>query len=172
MTADPAGGPAAESAPAVEYGPLLPTDAPRCAELERVLFPGDDPWPVAAFRSELAARHTTYLAARRDGRLVGYAGVALLGPAGDREAEVHTIGVDPACQGLGVGRALLRGLLEVVDAEGATCFLDVRTDNEPALGLYRAHGFDVAGLRRRYYKPSNADAYLMVRPAPGRQETP
>lgn len=150
----------------VGFGPLEATDAERCAELERQLFPGDGPWPAQAFRSELAAGHNTYLAARCAGRLIGYAGIAMLGPAGHREAEVHTIGVDPGFRGRGVGRSLLRRLLAVADGERAPVFLDVRTDNEPALGLYHAHGFEVAGLRRRYYKPSNADAYLMVRPAP------
>ena len=148
----------------IEYGPLEPADAERCAELERQLFVGDGPWPAQAFRSELAAGHNTYLAARCAGRLVGYAGIALLGPVGHREAEIHTIGVDPRFRGRGVGRTLLRRLLTVADVEHAPVFLDVRTDNEPALGLYHAHGFEVAGLRRRYYKPSNADAYLMVRP--------
>ena len=45
--------------------------------------------------------------------------------------------------------------------------LDVRTDNVPALTLYEAHGFEVVGLRPRYYRPSMADAHLMVRPARG-----
>ena len=56
---------------------------------------------------------------------------------------------------------------EVADAEGAPVVLDVRTDNAPALALYRAHGFEVVGLRPRYYRPSMADAHLMVRPARG-----
>src|SRR5699024_8200405 len=48
---------------------------------------------------------------------------------------------------------------------GAPVVLDVRTDNGPAVGLYTAHGFEVVGLRPRYYRPSMADAHLMVRPA-------
>ena len=155
----------------VVYDALLPDDAVRCAELERILFPGDDPWPAAAFLSEIGSRHNVYVAARCEGELVGYAGIALLGHRGDRECEVHTIGVDPAMQGRGIGRTLLGLLLDVADAEDARVFLDVRTDNTPALTLYRAHGFEIAGLRRRYYRPSNADAFLMVRPVRGRTGT-
>lgn len=147
----------------VELGALVADDAMRCAELERVLFPGDGPWSAAAFLSEIGSAHTTCLAARAGGVLVGYAVLAALGPADDREFEVHTIGVDPAHQGRGIGRALLRGMLAVADAEAAPVVLDVRTDNAPALALYRAHGFEVVGLRPRYYRPSMADAHLMVR---------
>ena len=151
----------------VVYDALVPDDALRCADLERLLFRGDGPWSAAAFLSEIGSRHTTCLAARGDGRLVGYAVLAGLGPEGDREFEVHTIGVDPEYQGRGIGRALLRRMLEVADAEGAPVVLDVRTDNVPALTLYEAHGFEVVGLRPRYYRPSMADAHLMVRPARG-----
>lgn len=143
---------------------LLSSDVARCAELESVLFPGDDPWTERMFHTELAAGHF-YVAARTDDELVGYAGLAVLTPAPDAEAEVHTIGVDPDYQGRGVGRALLRTLLSAADAVAATTFLEVRTDNTPAIGLYEAYGFEVIGLRKRYYQPSGADAYTMRRPA-------
>lgn len=142
----------------VALGPLLDADAPRCAELERILFPGDDPWSERVFREELRAGYH-YVAARIDDVLVGYAGLALAGT----EAEVHTIGVDPAHQGRGIGRALLGALLAIADAAHATVFLEVRTDNEPAHALYASEGFAVVGLRRRYYAPSGADAHTMRR---------
>ena len=43
---------------------LTDADADRCAELESLLFPGDDPWPTDAFVRELAADHNHYVAAR------------------------------------------------------------------------------------------------------------
>jgi ribosomal-protein-alanine N-acetyltransferase len=144
----------------VALGPLLESDAPRCAELERILFPGDDPWSERAFRDELRAG-CHYVAARLDDTLVGYAGLALMGT----EAEIHTIGVDPAHQGRGIGRALLRELLVVADAAHAAVFLEVRTDNDAAHALYVSEGFAVVGLRRRYYAPSGADAHTMRRDA-------
>jgi len=144
----------------VVLGPLLASDAPRCSELERMLFPGDDPWSERAFREELLAGFH-YVGARLDEDLVGYAGLALMGT----DAEVHTIGVDPAHQGRGIGRALLRALLEIADAAHATVFLEVRTDNDAAHALYASEGFRVVGLRRRYYAPSGADAHTMRRAA-------
>lgn len=126
-----------------------------------MLFGGDDPWPEVAFIRELAARHNRYVAARVDGTLVGYAGIARLGRTPPFEYEIHTIGVDPAYQGRGIGRAMMDRLLSGVGSDAV--FLEVRTDNEPALALYQSLGFVTIGLRKRYYRASGADAYTMRR---------
>ncbi len=141
---------------------LRVADAARCAELERLLFPDDDPWSERSFREELEIGHF-YRAARAGEVLVGYAGLAFVAGPPHPEAEVHTIGVDPAHQGRGIGRALLRELLAVADAERATVFLEVRTDNAAATALYESEGFTIVGLRKRYYRPSGADAHTMRR---------
>jgi [ribosomal protein S18]-alanine N-acetyltransferase len=147
----------------VTIGALTPADAERCAELEAQLFDGDDPWPAAAFNRELASKHNHYVAARTNGTLVGYAGISRLGRKPPFEYEVHTIGVDPAYQGQGIGRRLLDELLKFAD--GGVVYLEVRTDNEVAIALYRGRGFEQVGLRRRYYRVSGADAYMMRREA-------
>jgi ribosomal-protein-alanine N-acetyltransferase len=149
---------------------LRRSDLKRCAELEQVLFPGDDPWSWAAFAAELDRGHY-YVGAYADDRLIGYAGLAVVGRPPHAEAEVHTIGVDPAHQGLGVGKALLRALLTRADARRATTFLEVRTDNDAAIEMYRKHGFEIVGLRKRYYQPSGADAHTMRRPPAETAET-
>lgn len=169
----------------VEITPLRRGDLRRCAELERLLFPGDDPWRAEVFAAALDQGHH-YLAARlapdgcgagppagdrggagggasAAGQLVGYAGLAVLGRPPDQEAEVHTIGVDPEHQHRGIGRRLLLALLAHADARGAATYLEVRTDNRAAIELYRSEGFEVLGVRRRYYQPSGADAYTMRR---------
>jgi [ribosomal protein S18]-alanine N-acetyltransferase len=138
--------------------PMVAADAPRCAELERQLFHRDDPWSAHVFLDALTAGHH-YLSAREGASLVGYAGLARAGI----EAEIHTLAVDPAHHRRGIGRALLRAVLD--HAVGATVFLEVRTDNASALQLYRSEGFVVIGIRRRYYRPSGADAFTMRRQA-------
>jgi len=152
----------------ITIGALTVADADRCAELEAVLFPGDDPWPTAAFVRELGATHNHYVAARAgaDGgdTLIGYGGISRLGRTPPFEYEVHTIGVDPAYQRRGVGRRLLDELLNF--AADAVVHLEVRTDNAPAIALYRSVGFTQVGLRKRYYRVSGADAYTMRREAP------
>ncbi len=145
----------------VAYGKLKPTDAARCAELESQLFEGDDPWPERAFLAELKAKHIHYVAARTEDKLIGYAGIARLGRVKPFEYEIHTIGVDPDYQGQGIGRCLVSQILEL--ASGSVVFLEVRTDNVPAISLYESFGFVNVGLRRRYYRASGADAYTMRR---------
>ena len=145
-------------------GPLARTDAARCAELESQLFEGDDPWPARVFMAELEAKHNHYVAARADDKLVGYGGISRLGRKKPYEYEIHTIGVDAAYQGQGIGRQMLTALLEYAD--GGTIFLEVRTDNEAAISLYESVGFVRVGMRRRYYRASGADAYTMRRDPP------
>jgi ribosomal-protein-alanine N-acetyltransferase len=147
----------------VRIAELRKADLPRCVELERVLFPGEDPWSLGVFASELRAGHRYFGAYTTDGKLIGYAGLAVNGRSPDFETSVHTIGVDPAWQGQGVGAALLRTLLAIADELSASTFLEVRTDNEPAIRMYEAYGFVRLGLRKRYYQPANADAYTMGR---------
>ncbi|MGO1054086.1 ribosomal protein S18-alanine N-acetyltransferase [Crossiella sp. CA198] len=149
----------------VHIGPLRKRDLKRCAEMEAELFAGDDPWSAAAFAAELDGGHH-YVGAYAGDELIGYAGIALLVGPPQAEAEVHTIAVHPDWQGNGIGKALLLDLLAHVAQVGATVFLEVRTDNEPAIALYERQGFEKLGVRRRYYQPSGADAFTMRRLAP------
>ncbi|WP_327143823.1 ribosomal protein S18-alanine N-acetyltransferase [Nocardia sp. NBC_01327] len=150
----------------IRIQPMRPADAVRCAEFEQVLFPEDDPWHEVSFLSELAASHNRYIIARdQDDRMIGYAGIALLGDAEHPEAEIHTIGVDPELHRGGVGTLLLQALLAEAGQRGGPVFLEVRTDNAAAIALYEKHGFHIIGLRKNYYQPSGADAYTMRKPA-------
>ncbi|MDU0478751.1 ribosomal protein S18-alanine N-acetyltransferase [Staphylococcus chromogenes] len=146
-----------------EVRQLVPADAFRCAELEKLLFEGDDPWPARAFEAELAQPNNFYLGIEVDGKLVGYAGLTLLGSVEDPEFEIHTIGVDPAFQRQGIGAELMDQLMHAADHYGGPVFLEVRTDNEPAITMYEKYGFLRLGLRKNYYQPSGADAYTMKR---------
>ena len=154
----------------MRIAPLRRKDIKRCVEIEKQLFAADDPWSARAFHSELDAGGYYLGAYTEEDELVGYAGLATVGRPGDFESSVHTIGVDSAYQGQGVGTALLRALLARADALEAPVFLEVRTDNDRAVGLYERHGFTRIGVRKRYYQPSGADAYTMKRPARTAQE--
>ncbi|MEV6069718.1 ribosomal protein S18-alanine N-acetyltransferase [Nocardia sp. NPDC052001] len=150
----------------IRIEPMRPADAVRCAELEQLLFPEDDPWHEVSFLSELAASHNRYITARdADGRMIGYAGIALLGTDDQPEAEIHTIGVDPELHRGGVGTQLLHAMLAEAGRRGGPVFLEVRTDNTAAIALYEKYGFHIIGLRKNYYQPSGADAYTMRKPA-------
>lgn len=138
-------------------------DIPRLAQLERQLFPQDDPYSEEVIAYELRQPYTWYFVAEQGGEIVGYAGVAFLGPRHAREVEIHTIGVDPRAQRRGVGRALMQAVTAAADAQHAPIYLEVRTDNEPAIALYTACGFVRQRVRKNYYESSGSDAYTMMR---------
>ena len=143
---------------------LTLADASWCAELEQLLFPGDSPWSVEEFQSEIAHALTKYFGVEISGRLVGYAGMAVLGPSNDVECEIRTIAVDPTHQGRGVGKLFMDAFTNIADAQDAPIFLEVRTGNKPAMALYHSYGFATIGVRRGDYMPPGADAYTMLRP--------
>lgn len=144
------------------------------ADMEADIFPTDSPWPASGFLHEIADPAASYFAAvilpapgdtAQHAEVVGYAGLGMMGPQDDPEAEVRTIAVAPQWRGYGVGRALLEKLLEIADERHAPVFLEVRVDNEAAISLYQSVGFEKLGIRRNYYQPSGADAYTMCRPS-------
>lgn len=144
------------------------TAAEAMAVLEKELFAQDSPWPLTGIRRELVAKNTYYFGLfSAANTLVGYVGLAKNGPKMDPEWEIHTMAVAKPFQGRGYSHLLMQEALAVVDAHGGPVFLEVRTDNAPALGLYQHYGFRVTGTRARYYQPSGADAYSMMRPALG-----
>lgn len=128
--------------------------------IEDDLF-GRDAWSPAQFWSELARvpESRWYVGAWSADTVVGYAGMFLVGP----EADVQTIAVAREHQGRGIGAILLAALAERAGHRGASrLHLEVRADNDAALGLYARHGFEVDGRRRDYYGRGR-DAVLMTR---------
>jgi ribosomal-protein-alanine N-acetyltransferase len=144
----------------VTFDELGPSDAARCAELEAQLFDGDDPWPAAAFLAS-SPRSTSATSPRAPTTSSSGMPASRGWPKAAYEYEIHTIGVDPAYQGRGLGREMLVRLLEWADG-GASISRCGRTTSL-AIAMYEKAGFVTVGLRKRYYRVSGADAYTMRR---------
>jgi len=94
---------------------LVTADAARCAELEKLLFPGETPWSKYVFQVEISQHFNVDFGVEEEGLLLGYAGLALLGPATDPEYEIHTIGVAPQAQRRGVGAMMMDNIVHIAD---------------------------------------------------------
>ena len=86
---------------------------------------------------------------------------AAMGWVIEDEAELLRISVHPDQRRNGLGRRLLEDFLSQAFSRGARrCFLEVRIDNQAAIGLYTELAFQSTGVRRAYYS-DGCDAQLM-----------
>jgi ribosomal-protein-alanine N-acetyltransferase len=76
------------------------------------------------------------------------------------EAEIITIGVNPAVRGTGIARAMLAiAEIDIKKLGAAKIFLEVADNNLAARMLYERHGYHKIGTRPKYY--DGTDALLM-----------
>ena len=135
-----------------------PTDLLAVERIEKASF--DDPWVREALLQELVSSQLRLpLVVELGGQVVGY----LMAWRSADELHILNVAVDPGRRRRGLGAALLRTVLEVAAQEGmAAVSLEVRPGNEPALGMYRGFGFELAGVREGYYADSGEDALILT----------
>lgn len=128
--------------------PMRAADLDAVMEIERCSFAS--PWTSGLFLHEMTVEFSRQVVARhrRGGPIVGYACWWVV--AG--EVHVLTVAVHPRRRMRGIGRALVRHLLDDGAAAGArVAGLEVRADNRAAIAMYTACGFAAVGERRDYY---------------------
>ena len=121
-------------------------------------------WPRAVYRDGLdpgaTPRRIFLIAEDKYQRVVGFAVAALLAP----QAELESIAVAADLHREGIGRALVERLLvDLKPLKISEMILEVRSSNQPALGLYAAMGFAQSGRRKGYYTDPVEDAVLLSR---------
>ena len=142
----------------LSIAPLRRRDLAEIEPIEQASYPR--PWTTAVFQSELdmarrGERH--YVVARRERRLVGYAG--LMFAVGD--GHVTNIATDPAVRRSGVATRLLAELAwGAIERQCEALTLEVRASNTGAQELYRRFGFAPVGVRQKYYE-NTEDAIVM-----------
>jgi ribosomal-protein-alanine N-acetyltransferase len=93
--------------------------------------------------------------AERDGIAVGF----LIGRSAADEFEILNMAVAGAHRRRGIASKLLESALDFSRQTGiARVYLEVRASNEPAIALYKRHGFTECGRRVRYYRDPVEDA--------------
>lgn len=91
-------------------------------------------------------------------KIVGYGGLWKIAD----EAHVSTIATHPEARGNGYGEILMAGMFGKALLLGADYIvLEVRVSNAVAQKLYTKYGFTRNGVKKRYYRSDNEDAYDM-----------
>ncbi|MBQ9086345.1 MAG: ribosomal protein S18-alanine N-acetyltransferase [Clostridia bacterium] len=126
------------------------------AELERLSFA--EPWSEQSLRL-LLGENGLGVVVVRDGNAVAYGGMTVVLD----EGSVTNIAVHPHARRAGLGRAVVRALMERARSRGiVSVFLEVRESNEAALSLYRSEGFVPCGIRKNFYRYPTESAIQMV----------
>jgi ribosomal protein S18 acetylase RimI-like enzyme len=82
--------------------------------------------------------------------VLGYA--VIFHRSGARVARLHSLAVDPAARGLGIGAALLLAAERAATQRRLTRLrLAVRADNDAGIALYRSRGYTELGRELAYY---------------------
>ena len=125
-------------------------------ELEKQCF--SVPWTAEQLRTQLKEGHI-FLAAEREGEILGYVGLAHVLD----EGYISNIAVAESARRQGIAAALLTELeRRCREKELSFMTLEVRAGNAPAIALYEKRGFERVGLRKKYYKNPTEDAILMT----------
>lgn len=114
-------------------------------------------WTAEHFKREIGSERSFGLVAEEQGRIVGFAFLWLL----PGEGQVADIAVDTAAARRGIGRSLLKRMIEEARSRRCeTVTLEVNAENVAAQKLYASEGFSVVGRRPKIYNGTD-DALLM-----------
>jgi len=124
-------------------------------------FPGDKLGRSSLARF-VAADSADVWVATEAGSVVGDA--IVLYRRGFHTARLYSIVVDPRFRGRGIAGALLEQAEAAARIRGAIAIrLEVRSDNQAAIGLYEARGYEVVGTTDRYYEDDSGALRLRKR---------
>lgn len=115
---------------------------------------GQQGWSSSQIGSTLRQEGGFAVVAHGEDQTLGF---ILIRAAAD-EAELITIAVHPFSHRSGIAQALVASACRhLVATEAEALFLEVRSDNVPAIALYEKLGFSQTGRRARYYKTTGGE---------------
>ncbi|MBO5866982.1 MAG: ribosomal protein S18-alanine N-acetyltransferase [Clostridia bacterium] len=132
------------------------------ADIEKECF-GKDAWTISSIRGEFSNDFSYLIGYYEEDTLVAYTCVRAM----YEEAQVCNIAVLPNYRRKGIATKLIDEMLRLsVDKGCKYCELEVNTENTPAIELYKKCGFEVAGIRKNFYRRTrynSRDAYTMTK---------
>lgn len=133
-------------------------DAPKISLAENLIF--SDPWSEKSIFSSICSEGGMCYVATSGGELCAY----LIGRVIAPEGEVYRIATLPKFRRRGIAYRLLDYAVKTERGRGLEClFLEVRSQNVPAVNLYRSYGFRDMGTRKNYYSNPTDDAIVMIK---------
>ena len=142
----------------MEFRRAIPKDATGIAELEDMIF--NDAWSYRDVQDLICTEGGMCFSATEGDEVIAYVIGRLIAP----EGEIYRIAVRADKRGRGIGYRLLDYAVKTSKGQGLErLFLEVRSQNVPAIKLYTSYGFKQIGLRKGYYKNPADDAVIMLR---------
>ena len=93
------------------------------------------------------------------GNVLGFLGMWFMAD----EAHITAIAVQGLYQRRGIGELLLIACIELATLRNADVVtLEVRVSNTLAQNLYKKYGFEIVGVRKKYYTDDHEDAFIMT----------
>ena len=119
----------------------------------------DDFWSLNIFKSELENDNSKYITAKEEENIVGFAGV-WISPV---DVQITNIVTKKTERKKGIGSLLLDKLIKIAKETGKDSIsLEVNENNIAAKCLYEKFGFEIVGIRKKYYN-GEENAIIMTK---------
>lgn len=140
----------------IEIRRMEEKDIPQVVSIEKSSF--SSPWSLEDFSIRFKSSNNHYLVAKEGGTVLGYVGCETVAS----EGHITHLAVDPHYRGKGIGKRLVRTVLDSAEKWNINYFLlEVRMSNIISQNLYRSFGFKEVRRRKRYYSDTGEDALVM-----------
>lgn len=131
-------------------------DLDQVYRLEEQVFP--TPWSHNVFEDELKNSWSLPLVVETHGKVIGYSISWIIAD----ELHIANVAIAPEHRRNNISKQMMLKLMNGAAKLGLViAHLEVRRSNTAALELYRKLGFQIVGVRKRYYEDDNEDALLM-----------
>ncbi len=117
-----------------------------------------DAWLLEAFKREFELPYSYKFVLESRGSIIGYIILWII----DKEATIMTFAIKKEYRGKGLGKLLLKKVMERIKTVADRIVLDVRKSNIKAIRLYKSLGFRIIKERKRFYSDGE-DAFMMIK---------